>query len=111
MSNAGGASGEKGTFGVSSPWMATYGKRGAGEVEGLAIFQHPTNRWGAAPWFTRDYGFMSPTPMFWPPDGVAIKLARGEKVTLRYRVEIFSGDPEKADLSRHYSDYAAPAKP
>ena len=111
MINAAGASGEKGTFGVSSPWMATYGKRGAGEVEGLAIFQHPTNRWGAAPWFTRDYGFMSPTPMFWPPDGVAIKLARGEKVTLRYRVEIFSGDPEKADLARHYSDYAAPTKP
>lgn len=111
MINAAGAAGEKGTFGVAAPWMATYGKRGGGELEGLAIFQHPSNRWGAAPWFTRDYGFMSPTPMFWPADGVAIALARGEKVTLRYRVEVFSGDPEKADLQRHYADYAAPAQP
>ncbi len=111
MINAAGASGEKSTFGVPSPWMAGYGKRGAGEIEGLAVLQHPANRWGASAWFTRDYGFMSPTPMYWPPDGVAIKLAKGETVTLRYRVVVFSGDPVKTDFSRHYSDYVASANP
>ena len=106
MINAEGAAGEKGTFGQASAWMACYGKRGSGEVEGLALFQHPTNRWAPAPWFTRDYGFMSPTPMFWPADGAATKLAQGEKVRLRYRVLVFSGAPVPADLARKYSEYA-----
>lgn len=111
MLNAEGKSAEKGTFGQASPWMVCYGKRGNGEIEGLALFQHPTNRWAPAPWFTRDYGFMSPTPMYWPGDGATTKLVKGEKVTLRYRVLIFSGDPVQVELARRYADYAAPAKP
>lgn len=106
MINAAGASGEKATFGQASPWMATYGKRGGGEIEGLAIFQHPGNRWAPSPWFTRDYGFMSPTPMYWPGEGATTKLAQGEKVRLRYRVLVFSGEPVPADLARRFSDYA-----
>jgi hypothetical protein len=106
MINAEGASGEKGTFGQASPWMACSGKRGSGEVEGVALFQHPTTRWSPSPWFTRDYGFLSPTPMYWPTDGVATKLAKGEKVRLRYRVLVFSGDPVQADLARKFSEYA-----
>ena len=109
--NAAGVSGEKGTFGQPSPWLACYGPRGGGEMEGLAVLQHPGNRWATAAWFTRDYGFLSPTPMYWPADGVGIRLAQGEKVTLRYRVLVFSGDPAKADFAGHYSDYAARTKP
>ena len=76
------------------------GKRGSGEIEGLAILQHPSSRWAPSPWFTRDYGFMSPTPMYWPPDGKVTKLAKGEKVMLRYRVFVFSGDPAQLNLAR-----------
>lgn len=111
MINAAGVSGEKGTFGQPSPWMACYGQRGGGESEGLAVLQHPGNRWATAAWFTRDYGFMSPTPMYWPPDGVRVVLAKGEKVTLRYRVLVFAGDPAKTDFSRHYADYSARTNP
>lgn len=100
MVNAGGASGEKDTFGQPSPWMACFGRRGAGEIEGVALFQHPANRWAPSPWFTRDYGFMSPTPMYWPADGAVTRIARGEKITLRYRVLVFSGDPAKAELAQ-----------
>jgi hypothetical protein len=109
MINAEGGSAEKGTFGQPSPWMACYGRRGSGAVEGLALFQHPSTRWAPSPWFTRDYGFMSPTPMYWPADGKATQLARGEKVTLRYRVLVFAGAPEPGALARRYAEYAAKA--
>ena len=68
MINAEGLKSEKDTFGKSSPWIDFYGKRGD-TIEGLAIFQHPSNPWYPSPWFTRDYGFMSPTPMYWPANG------------------------------------------
>jgi len=65
MINAEGETGEKGTFGKSSAWIDFYGPR-MGNTEGMAIMQHPSNKWFPAPWFTRDYGFFSPTPMYWP---------------------------------------------
>ncbi|MDR2849810.1 MAG: PmoA family protein [Verrucomicrobiota bacterium] len=105
--NAEGAKGEKETFGKGSPWMAFYGRRGSGGAsEGLAIFQHPANPWYPSPWFTRDYGFLSPTPMFWPADGQSTKLAQGEKLVLRYRTVVFAGDPESAKLKELFEAYA-----
>lgn len=61
MINSEGKEGEKGTFGVGSSWIDCYGKRKTG-TEGIAIMQHPSNKWYPSPWFTRDYGFISPTP-------------------------------------------------
>ncbi len=105
--NAEGKTGEKATFGEVSGWMACFGKRGGGGIEGLALFQHPTNRWAPAPWFTRDYGFMSPTPMYWPADGKATRLAKGEVVRLNYRVVVFAGEKARASLPAQFADYAA----
>jgi len=78
MINAEGEKGEKGTFGKKSPWIDFYGKRGD-KIEGMAIMQHPTNEWYPSPWFTRDYGFFSPTPMYWPENesaGTDLKKAK-----------------------------------
>jgi len=107
MVNAQGESGEKASFGKASPWMACSGRRGSGAVEGLALLQHPSNPWFPSPWFTRDYGFFSPTPMYWPADGEATKLARGEKLRLRYRVLVFAGDHNGAGIGGLFSAYAA----
>ena len=107
MVNAQGAAGEKATFGQASPWMAAYGRRGSGTTEGLALFQHPSNPWYPAHWFTRDYGFISPTPMYWPRDGVATRIAKGETLRLRYRVLVFTGDPKELDLVGRFAAYAA----
>jgi hypothetical protein len=71
----------------------------------LALLPHPQNRWAPAPWFTRDYGFMSPTPMYWPSGDNVTRLAKGEVVVLRYRVLVF-GAPTVPDLARAYADYA-----
>lgn len=112
MLNAEAASGEKATFGKPSPWLACFGPRDGKTTEGLALLQHPQNPGFPSPWFTRDYGFLSPTPMFWPADDKSTRLAKGERLHLRYRVLIFSGTAESAGIAKRYSDFAADgAKP
>lgn len=102
MVNAEGEEGESGTFGVVSPWISYYGERG-GSYEGMTIMQHPDNDWPQAPWFTRDYGFFSPTPIYWPEDEEAGTFMRkGEAVQLKYRVLVHRGSPQEADISRHF---------
>ena len=102
--NAEGESAEKGTFGARSAWCDYSGTRN-GVTEGLAIFQNPNNRWYPAPWFTRDYGFFSPTPMYWL-EGDVLKLAKGETLALRYRVVVHSGDTKAAGIADLFRQYA-----
>jgi hypothetical protein len=104
MVNAEGKQGEKGTFGAASPWIDCYGTRKTG-TEGLAILQHPSNKWFPSPWFTRDYGFISPTPMYWPEDDKATVLKKGEKIKLRYRVLVHGGDTGQAGIALLYEQY------
>ena len=104
MINAEGIKNEKDTFGKNSPWMDYYGKRGA-VVEGLAIFQHPSNHWYPSPWFTRDYGFMSPTPMYWPENGTDTFMKKGTMLNLRYRVLVHAGDHIQAKIAEEFEKY------
>ncbi|HAQ21471.1 MAG TPA: hypothetical protein DCR40_19905 [Prolixibacteraceae bacterium] len=106
MINAEGATGEKGTFGKASPWMDCFGKRGD-KIEGMAIMQHPSNNWYPLPWFTRDYGFFSPTPMYWPADDKATVMKKGETIKLKYRVLVHSGTNETAKIAAEFKKYAA----
>ncbi|MEX0778174.1 MAG: PmoA family protein [Balneolales bacterium] len=105
MINAHGDKGEEETFGKPSPWIDFYSKRGE-TIEGMAIMQHPSSTWSSAPWFTRDYGFFSPTQLYWPKDpekGTMLEI--GEIVELRYRVLVHSGDHETANIGEHYEKY------
>ena len=104
MINSEGKEGEKGTFGVGSSWIDCYGKRKTG-TEGIAIMQHPSNKWYPSPWFTRDYGFISPTPMYWPENGKTTELKNGEKINLRYRVLVHAGNSGEADIARLFEQY------
>lgn len=103
--NTHGDAGEKGTFGRPAPWMDARGTRD-GVTEGLTIFCDPKNRWHPAPWFTRDYGFLSPTPMFWLDDGF-VEFAPGEKLHLRYRVLAHAGDPTKARIEEVHQQWTS----
>ena len=105
MVNAEGETGEKGTFGKRSAWMDYNGERMGGK-EGMAILQHPSNEWFPSPWFTRDYGFYSPTPMYWPENGETTKLKKGEQIKLRYRVIVHSGDEKEADIAGEFEKYS-----
>lgn len=104
MINSEGKEGEKGTFGLASPWIDCYGTRKTG-MEGIAIMQHPSNKWYPSPWFTRDYGFISPTPMYWPEDDKATMLKKGEVVKLRYRVLVHGGDTKQAGIEKEFERY------
>jgi len=101
--NAEGELGEDGTWGKKSPWCDYFGEH-HGETEGLAIMSHPENRWFPEPWFTRNYGFFSPTPMQWLEDG-KVKFAQGETLTLKYRVVVHAGDTEDAGIKTVYADW------
>ena len=101
--NAEGATGEKGTFGARSPWCDYSGTRG-GIVEGIALFDSPQNPWFPSRWFTRDYGFFSPTPMEWlDKDGLTLK--QGENLRLRYRVVVHAGNARQANISRLFREW------
>lgn len=104
MINSEGKEGEKGTFGVGSSWIDCYGKRKTG-TEGIAIIQHPSNKWYPSPWFTRDYGFMSPTPMYWPENEKTTELKKGDKINLRYRVLVHAGNSGEANIARLFEQY------
>lgn len=104
MVNAEGETGEKGTFGKRSAWMDYYSER-MGKMEGMAILQHPSNAWFPAPWFTRDYGFFSPTPMYWPENDKNITLKKGEQIKLRYRVLVHTGDHKEAKIAEEFEKY------
>ena len=102
--NSRGGRNAEGTFGQEAEWADFYGSRG-GVVEGLAILNHPQNRWTPPPWFTRDYGFFSPTPFNWFEDG-HLELPAGEPLRLRYRVVVHGGTTEEARIADLYADYA-----
>jgi len=104
MINAEGVKSEKDTFGKNSSWMDFFGKRGDA-IEGLAILQHPSNPWYPSPWFTRDYGFMSPTPMYWPENDKETFMKKGTVLSLRYRVLVHSGDHNQAKIAEAFEKY------
>ncbi len=101
--NAEGLSGEKATAGASSSWMDYSGTR-FGLTEGLAIFDTPGNLWFPSKWFTRDYGFFSPTNMNWIDDK-GVRLKSGEVLTFRYRVVVHAGNAGQAGIAGLFSGW------
>ena len=106
--NAEGKTTEKGTFGLASPWCDYWGTRN-GVTEGIAILQNPDNRWYPSEWFTRDYGFFSPTPMYWLEDD-QFDLAKEHILTLRYQVVVHAGDEKTAGIQDIFEQYKKTAR-
>lgn len=100
LANANGDAKEEGTFGKTAPWCGYWGTRG-GFTEGLAIFNHPNNPGYPYPWFTRDYGFFSPTPLFWLEDGF-VEYAKREAINLRFGVLVHEGSTGDANTGEWY---------
>lgn len=98
-----GAAGEKDTFGKPAGWCTFFGKRRgvSGEVvEGVALFDHPKNPWKDCPWFTRDYGFISPSPFNFLDQPWT--LSAGQSVKLDYCAIQYVGNPREASLQELY---------
>ncbi len=80
-----------------------------GEIVGIAIFDHPDNLRHPTYWHVRDYGLFSANPFgihdFTPgtPKGTGDHLlARGETLTLRYRLCLHRGRTNTANIAGHY---------
>jgi hypothetical protein len=102
LMNAAGGTGADGTYGKPAAWCAYFGKRRrrSDVVEGIAIMNHPQNFGGNCPWFTRDYGHLSPSPFAFLDKPWT--LAKGDSLELNYRVVLFAGTPEQAGLDSIY---------
>ena len=106
LMNSAGATGAEGTYGKPADWCAYFGKRRLRPdvVEGIAILNHPKNFGGNCPWFTRDYGHLSPSPFAFLDKPWT--LPKGESLELNYRVVLFAGTPQQADLDSIYQRWA-----
>jgi len=101
--NANGERNEEGTFGKAAVWCDYSGERD-GIREGLAIIQHPDNPDSPWPYFTRDYGFFSPTPLYWiEEDGLTVEA--GAEIVLRFLVVVHKGGVDEIDLDAIYQDW------
>ncbi|MCL4843207.1 MAG: PmoA family protein [Bryobacteraceae bacterium] len=106
LMNSEGGVGAEATYGKPARWCGYHGKRATHgrPVEGLAVMNHPGNPWQPCPWFTRDYGHLSPSPFAFRKEPWV--LEKGRAVTLRYRVVAHGGTPAEADLDGLYRSWA-----
>jgi hypothetical protein len=106
-----GAKGEAETLGKPARWLAFYGRRAKLKediVEGIAVFcpsKAPHPAFENCPWFTRDYGNISPTPMNWLDPNKPFVLPKGEELKLRYRIVAFAGTPKDAGLNALWDEF------
>jgi hypothetical protein len=94
-------------WGKRSNWV-DYSAEVDGEKLGVAIFDHPSNPHHPTYWHARDYGLFALNPFgqkaFDPKmDESEMKLAKGQKITFRWRVVIHPAD---SDLAAMYKEYA-----
>jgi hypothetical protein len=107
MINSAGGVGAEGTYGKAAAWCGYFGKRRQRPdvVEGIVIMNHPQNFGGECPWFTRDYGHLSPSPLAFLEKPWT--LAKGQTLELSYRVVLFAGTPQQAGLDAIYKQWVA----
>ena len=105
--NSNGQIGEKATLGLPAKWCGYQGQR-LGIVESIVVMDHPGNPWAPdCPWFTRDYGNISPTPFLWIDEKKGWDLPVGKSIRLRYRVVVAKGGIEKAAMNRLWDAFGA----
>ncbi|MDO4558741.1 MAG: PmoA family protein [Planctomycetia bacterium] len=93
--------GEKDTLGKPANWCAFYGARkfNPAITEGVAVFCPPEKPFRNCPWFTRDYGNISPMPFNFVANDHVFTFPKGEVWDALYRTVVFSGTPETIDLN------------
>lgn len=102
--NSAGACGEKSTFGQKAKWCGFEGTR-CGTTEAIVLMDHPANPWSPCRWFTRDYGFASPTPFNWL-DESGWKLREQQTLRLRYRVVLSGRRLDPTELNLLHAEFA-----
>jgi hypothetical protein len=111
MVNSEGKVGVDNIWGKRANWV-DYSGEVDGESLGIAIFDNPANIKHPTYWHARDYGLFAVNPFgehdFYHDlkrDG-SVTIAKGESLTLRYRVLIHHGDAAEAQIAAAYTRYA-----
>lgn len=105
LMNSAGDTGEKETFGKPAAWCGFEGTR-LGHTESIVLMDDPQNPWYPCRWFTRDYGFASPTPFFWTDEKAPWELPEGDTLSLAYRVVVIKGGLDRDRLDRLHGESA-----
>ncbi|MBA7559040.1 hypothetical protein ES708_00653 [subsurface metagenome] len=105
LMNSEGAIGAEGTYGKPARWCTYFGPRSLRPdiVEGIAVMDHPDNFGGICPWFTRDYGHLSPQPFNFLKE--PFQISKGETLELKYRIVLYAGTPRQANLDALYEQW------
>ena len=102
-------------WGKASPWVDYVGPV-KGKTVGIAILNHPTSFRYPTYWHVRTYGLFTANPFglhhFKNSNDVdgSHKMAKGESMTLRYRVYVHPGNTEAADIAAQFKAYKAVKK-
>ena len=102
-------------WGKASPWVDYVGPV-KGNTVGIAIMNHPTSFRYPTYWHVRTYGLFTANPFglhhFKNSNDIdgSHKMAKGETMTLRYRVYVHKGDTEAADIAAQFKAYQSVKK-
>lgn len=99
---------DRDAWGKRASWCLYYGTVG-GEPVAIAFFDHKENRSFPNPWHVRDYGLFANGPFGrkdfgLPPEDVG-RLSKGEQLTLRYRIALFSYHPSPEELNEMWAGF------
>ncbi len=99
---------DKEAWGTRATWVDYYGPV-EGETLGVAILNHPSSFRHPTSWHVRSYGLFTANPFGTlkkdDPNGPHT-LKKGEKLRLRHRFVLHSGDVKQADIAGQYKYYA-----
>ena len=87
-------------WGKPAAWVDYYGDV-KGETLGVAILNHPGSLRHPTTWHVRTYGLFAANPFM----KQELKLAAGEKITLKHRVVFHKGTTKEAGIGEIYESY------
>ncbi len=102
----------KNVWGKRARWVAYSGPID-GQTVTVVMFDHPSNLSHPTWWHARDYGLFAANPFGVhdfenkPARTGDHTISEGETLTLRYRIAIFSNDPNAAQLEEEFARFAA----
>lgn len=97
-------------WGKRAKWVSYYGPV-EGETVGIVMFDHPENVSHPTWWHARDYGLFAANPFGkhdfegGDPGSGDVKVAKGEKLHLRYRIIFFTGEPTAERMEAMWKVY------
>ena len=88
--------------GKSANWHSIFRDR-EGVLDGITMFDHPSNVNHQTPWYVYrgNFRFLNPSPAMHK----AIILKKGKSLRLRYRILVHAGKPDPAALNAAFESW------